>query len=218
MSDLNATKTKNTFYESFVKRAIDFFLALAGLIVLSPVFLIIAVAIKIESKGPVIFKQKRIGKNGKVFEIYKFRSMCVDTPNDMPTHLLKNADVYITKIGKILRKTSLDELPQILNILKGDMAVIGPRPALWNQYDLLEERNKYGANNVRPGLTGLAQISGRDELSIEKKAELDGVYVENITLFFDIKLFVKTIFSVLKSDGIVEGENELDSEENLILK
>ena len=192
-------------YKDGLKRGIDFLLSLVGIIVLSPIFLILCLAIKIDSKGPVIFKQKRVGKNKSHFYIYKFRTMKVDTPKETPTHLLSNPDFFITRVGKFLRKTSLDELPQLFNILKGDMAVIGPRPALWNQYDLIEERDKYHANDIRPGLTGLAQISGRDELEIEYKARLDGQYTSNITPLMDLKCFFGTIISVFKSDGVVEG-------------
>lgn len=192
-------------YKDGLKRGIDLLLSLAGIIVLSPILLILCLAIKIDSKGPVIFKQKRVGKNKTLFYIYKFRTMKVDTPKETPTHLLSNPDFFITRVGKFLRKTSLDELPQLFNILKGDMAVIGPRPALWNQYDLIEERDKYHANDIRPGLTGLAQISGRDELEIEYKARLDGQYTSNITPLMDLKCFFGTIISVFKSDGVVEG-------------
>ncbi|MFD2390052.1 sugar transferase [Enterococcus gallinarum] len=192
-------------YKDRVKRGIDFLLSLAGIIILSPIFLILCLAIKVDSKGPIIFKQKRVGKDKSHFNIYKFRTMKVDTPKEMPTHLLENPDFFITKVGKFLRKTSLDELPQLFNILKGDMAVIGPRPALWNQYDLIEERDKYGANDIRPGLTGLAQISGRDELEIQEKAKLDGDYTEHISFGMDVKCFFRTITSVFKSDGVVEG-------------
>lgn len=192
-------------YKDGMKRIIDFLLSLIGIIVLSPVLLLLCLAIIIDSKGPIIFKQKRVGKNKTYFNIYKFRTMKIDTPKEMPTHLLEDPDFYITKVGKFLRKTSLDELPQLFNIIKGDMAVIGPRPALWNQYDLIEERDKYGANDIRPGLTGLAQISGRDELEIPIKAMLDGKYTDNIALMMDIKCFFGTIASVFKSDGVVEG-------------
>ncbi|MDQ8286129.1 sugar transferase [Enterococcus faecium] len=192
-------------YKDGLKRGIDFLLSLVGIIVLSPIFLILCIAIKIDSKGPVIFKQKRVGKNKTHFYIYKFRTMEVDTPKETPTHLLSNPDFFITRVGKFLRKTSLDELPQLFNILKGDMAVIGPRPALWNQYDLIEERDKYHANDIRPGLTGLAQISGRDELEIDYKARLDGQYTANITPWMDLKCFFGTIISVFKSEGVVEG-------------
>jgi len=188
-----------------VKRIIDIILSSIGLIVLIPILLIIALIIKIDSKGPVFFKQKRVGKNKKHFYILKFRTMRVDTPRDMPTHLLENPDAYITKVGRFLRKTSLDELPQIINILKGEMSIIGPRPALWNQYDLIAERDKYGANDIYPGLTGWAQINGRDELPIEVKAKLDGEYVAKMSFAFDCKCFFLTIISVLKSDGVVEG-------------
>ena len=192
-------------YEKFIKNAIDIFLSFLACVVLSPFYLLIMLAIKIDSKGPVFFKQKRIGKNKTEFNILKFRTMRIDTPHDMPTHLLENPEQYITKVGKFLRKTSLDELPQIFNILAGQMSIIGPRPALWNQYDLIAERDKYGANDIKPGLTGWAQINGRDELEIEVKARLDGEYVERMSLGFDIKCFFGTIVSVLKSDGVVEG-------------
>lgn len=192
-------------YKKFAKRVIDFVLSLCGLIILSPVFILLCVWIKLDSKGPVFFKQKRVGIHKTHFNILKFRTMYIDTPKDMPTHLLTDPEQYITKAGKFLRKTSLDELPQIINILKGEMSIIGPRPALWNQYDLLEERDKYGANDVVPGLTGWAQINGRDELEIDVKAKLDGEYVERMSFVFDVKCFVGTIFSVLRSDGVVEG-------------
>lgn len=192
-------------YKKGLKRIVDFLLSLLGIIVLSPILLILVIAIKIDSKGPVIFTQKRVGKNKKLFNIYKFRTMKIDTPKEMPTHLLENPDFFITKVGKFLRKTSLDELPQLFNILKGDMAVIGPRPALWNQDDLIEERDKYGANDIRPGLTGWAQINGRDELEIDYKAQLDGYYVERESFSMDVKCFFGTIVSVFKSDGVLEG-------------
>ena len=187
------------------KRLMDIVLSLTGLILLSPLFLLLIVLIKLDSKGPVLFKQKRVGLHKCHFYILKFRTMRIDTPKDTPTHLLENPDQWITKMGKFLRKTSLDELPQIINILKGEMSIIGPRPALWNQYDLIEERDKYGANDVPPGLTGWAQINGRDEIPNEVKAQLDGEYVEKIGLSMDIKCFFGTIVSVLKSDGVVEG-------------
>ena len=198
------------------KRFLDIVLSLMGMIVLSPVFLIIILLIKIESEGPILFKQKRVGKNKDYFNILKFRTMRIDTPKDMPTHLLENPDQWITKVGKFLRKSSLDELPQIWNIFIGEMSIIGPRPALWNQYDLISERDKYGANDVRPGLTGLAQISGRDELEIEVKAKLDGEYVNNISIAMDVKCFFGTIVSVLGHEGIVEGgtgaiQNKVDT-------
>jgi O-antigen biosynthesis protein WbqP len=188
-----------------IKRLIDIVLSLIGLIVLSPVFLILIIAIKLDSKGPVLFKQKRTGIQKNHFNILKFRTMRIDTPKDTPTHLLENPEQYITKMGKFLRKTSLDELPQIWNIFVGQMSIIGPRPALWNQYDLIAERDKYGANDVPPGLTGWAQINGRDEIPIEDKAKLDGEYVETIGLWMDVKCFLGTIGSVVKSDGVVEG-------------
>lgn len=188
-----------------VKRGIDVVLSLGGIIVLAPVWILLGVAVKCESKGPILFKQKRVGIGKKHFNILKFRTMRIDTPKDTPTHLLKNPEQYITKMGKFLRKTSLDELPQIFNILKGDMSIIGPRPALWNQYDLIEERDKFGANDILPGLTGWAQINGRDELEIPVKAKLDGEYVEKMSFLFDVKCFFGTIVSVLKSDGVVEG-------------
>ncbi len=188
-----------------VKRIIDFVLAFIALVLLSPLFLILALWIKFDSKGPVFFKQKRIGINRSFFQIYKFRTMLSETPSDMPTHLLDNPDAFITKSGRFLRKTSLDELPQLINILKGEMAFIGPRPALWNQDDLADERDKYGANDVLPGLTGWAQINGRDELPIKDKAQLDGEYIQNMSFWFDIKCFFGTFISILKSDGVVEG-------------
>lgn len=188
-----------------VKRGIDFVLALLGLILLAPLFCILMIAIKTDSRGPILFKQKRVGIHKTHFYILKFRTMRTDTPKDMPTHLLKNPEQYITRTGKFLRKTSLDELPQIVNILKGDMAVVGPRPALWNQYDLIEERDKYGANDVRPGLTGWAQINGRDELEIPIKAKLDGDYVRKMGFLMDCRCFFGTFLSVLRGDGVVEG-------------
>lgn len=192
-------------YRNCLKRILDFLLSLTGLIVLSPVFLILCIWIKIDSKGPILFKQKRVGKEKAYFNILKFRTMSIDTPKDTPTHLLENPEQYITKAGKFMRKTSLDELPQIINILAGQMSVIGPRPALWNQYDLIEERDKYHANDIRPGLTGWAQINGRDELEIEVKARLDGEYVKRLSFLFDMKCFFETITSVLRHDGVVEG-------------
>lgn len=191
-------------YKHFFKRLIDIILSLIGGIVLLPVFLIIAIVIVIDDPGPVFFKQKRVGKNKKLFWLHKFRSMKVKTP-DIPTHLLTNPEQYITRVGKFLRKTSLDELPQVYDILFGKMSIIGPRPALWNQDDLIAERDKYGANDVKPGLTGWAQINGRDELEIPAKAALDGEYIEKMSFLFDCKCFFGTITSVLKSDGVVEG-------------
>jgi len=188
-----------------IKRLIDILLSGIGLIVLSPIFLAIIIAIKLDSKGPVLFKQKRVGVHKSHFNILKFRTMRIDTPKDTPTHLLANPEQWITKVGKFLRKTSLDELPQIINIFKGEMSIIGPRPALWNQYDLIAERDKYGANNVPVGLTGWAQINGRDELEIDVKAKLDGEYAKEIGFMMDVRCFFGTIFSVLRSEGVVEG-------------
>ena len=192
-------------YKKFLKRVIDIILSGCGILVLSPVLLILVIAIKLDSPGPVLFKQKRVGLHKSHFNILKFRTMRIDTTKDCPTHLLENPDQWITKVGGFLRKTSLDELPQIFNIFAGQMSVIGPRPALWNQYDLIEERDKYGANDVLPGLTGWAQINGRDELPIDVKAGLDGEYVEKMSFGFDVKCFFGTIKSVLKHDGVVEG-------------
>lgn len=188
-----------------IKRIIDLLLSGFGLFILAPIFLIIFIAIKLDSRGPVLFKQKRFGIHKRYFNIMKFRTMSVEAPKDMPTHLLENPEQHITNVGRFLRKTSLDELPQIINIFKGEMSIIGPRPALWNQYDLIEERDKYGANDVPVGLTGWAQINGRDELSIKEKAKLDGEYVEKIGLWMDVKCFLGTIGGVFKSKGVVEG-------------
>lgn len=192
---------------SKIKRGMDFCLSLLGIIVLFPLFALLIVLIKADSPGPILFKQKRIGIHKKHFNILKFRTMRMDTPKDTPTHMLENPDKWITKVGKFLRKTSLDELPQIFNILMGEMAIVGPRPALWNQYDLIDERDKYGANDIMPGLTGWAQINGRDELPIDVKAKLDGEYVKEMGIPFDIEIFFKTIFSVLRSEGVVEGKD-----------
>ena len=192
-------------YKKFGKRLIDILLSACGILVLSPVLLVLVIAIKLDSPGPVLFKQKRVGIHKTHFHILKFRTMRTDTPRDTPTHLLENPEQWITKVGGFLRKTSLDELPQIFNIFAGHMSVIGPRPALWNQFDLIAERDKYGANDVLPGLTGWAQINGRDELPIDVKARLDGEYVHNLSFAFDVKCFFGTIVSVLKHDGVVEG-------------
>ena len=191
-------------YQAF-KRFLDFILSLLAFCVLSPLFAAVSLAIKLDSKGPVLFRQKRIGKGKTHFEMLKFRTMRTDTPKDMPTHLLENPDAFITKVGAFLRKTSLDELPQLINIIKGEMSIVGPRPALWNQFDLIEERDKYGANDVRPGLTGWAQVNGRDELEISAKAKFDGEYVQKTSLIFDIKCILKTVLGVLRKDGVVEG-------------
>lgn len=188
-----------------IKRILDVVLSALGLIILSPFFLLLIIAVKLDSKGPVFFKQKRVGIHKTYFNILKFRTMRVDTPKDMPTHMLADPEQYITKMGKFLRRTSLDELPQIVNILNGDMSIIGPRPALWNQEDLVAERDKYGANDVMPGLTGWAQINGRDELEIPVKARLDGEYVKRLSFRFDCICFVGTIVSVMRHDGVVEG-------------
>ncbi|MCM1540464.1 MAG: sugar transferase [Blautia sp.] len=188
-----------------VKSIVDRLLALIGLVVLSPLLLLLVIAIKLDSKGPVLFQQKRVGIRKTHFHILKFRTMRVDTPKDTPTHLLRNPEQYITRVGKFLRRTSLDELPQIINIIKGDMAIVGPRPALWNQYDLIAERDKYGANDILPGLTGWAQINGRDELPIEVKAKLDGEYVRKMGLGMDIRCILGTVVSVLRHEGVVEG-------------
>lgn len=187
------------------KRLIDIALSSIGLIILSPIFAILIIAIKLDSPGPVLFKQKRVGINKTHFYILKFRTMRIDTPKDTPTHMLENPDQWITKVGKFLRKTSLDELPQIINIFKGEMSIIGPRPALWNQYDLIKKRDKYGANDVPVGLTGWAQINGRDELPIEVKAKLDGEYVERRSLWFDAICFIGTFTAVLRRKGVIEG-------------
>ena len=188
-----------------LKRIIDFLVSLFAIIALSPVLTGAAIAVKADSKGPVFFVQKRVGKDKSHFNMYKFRSMRTDTPHDMPTHLLNNPDAFITKVGRFLRKSSLDELPQLFNILKGDMSIVGPRPALWNQEDLIAERDKYGANNIRPGLTGWAQVNGRDELEIDVKAKFDGEYVEKMSLLFDIKCIINTALQVVKYEGVVEG-------------
>lgn len=192
-------------YKPIFKAFFDWLLSFLAIIILSPIFIILAIIVKATSKGPVFFRQKRVGKNKKIFKIHKFRTMRTDAPKDCPTHLLENPDMYITKIGKFLRKTSLDELPQIFDIFLLKMSIVGPRPALWNQDDLVAERDKYNANSVRPGVTGLAQVSGRDELEIPVKAKFDGEYIKNINIFSDIKIFIMTFLKVLKSDGYVEG-------------
>jgi O-antigen biosynthesis protein WbqP len=196
------------------KRLVDIVISSIGLIILSPIFLILIILLKLDSKGPVLFKQKRIGINKKHFFILKFRTMRTDAPKSTPTHLLENPEQYITRLGKFMRKTSIDELPQIWNIFIGQMSLIGPRPALWNQYDLIKERDKYGANDVLPGLTGWAQINGRDELNNEDKAKMDGSYVENFGFWMDIRCFFGTIISVIKSDGFVEGGTGVLNKDN----
>lgn len=203
-ADRNKLTKKQKRYLPF-KRALDLILSGAAIVILSPLLLGISIAIKLDSRGPVLFRQKRVGKDKKLFEILKFRTMYTDTPKDMPTHMLDHPDAYITKAGKFLRKTSLDELPQIFNIWKGEMSVIGPRPALWNQDDLVAERDKYGANGITPGLTGWAQINGRDELEIPVKARLDGEYVQRMSFAFDVRCFFGTIVSVARHEGVVEG-------------
>ena len=192
-------------YQKYLKRIIDVVLSLCGIIVLSPVLLLIALWIKLDSKGPVFFRQKRVGKGKTYFFILKFRTMYADTPSDVPTHLLKDPQALITRSGRFLRKTSLDELPQMFNILAGQMSIIGPRPALWNQYDLIEERERLGANDVLPGLTGWAQVNGRDELPIPVKARYDGEYAQHVTFGFDVKIFFKTIGNVITGKDVVEG-------------
>jgi O-antigen biosynthesis protein WbqP len=198
-----------------IKRAIDIILSLVGIIILLPLFLVLSIAIKADSRGNILFKQNRIGIYKTHFNILKFRTMKMNTPKDKPTHLLKNPELYITKLGKFLRTSSLDEIPQILNIFVGNMSIIGPRPALWNQYDLIRERDKYGANDIRPGLTGWAQINGRDVLSIEDKARLDGEYVQRIGFAMDMRVFVGTISNVLGRYGIVEGGTSTSEDENI---
>lgn len=198
-------------YNGF-KRFFDIFSSSAAILLLSPLLLTVAILIKATSKGPVLFKQKRVGRGKNHFMIWKFRTMRTDTPKDCPTHMLENPDRYITGVGKFLRKTSLDELPQLFNILAGQMSVIGPRPALWNQYDLITERDKYGANDIRPGLTGWAQINGRDELPITEKAALDGEYVEKYGLKMDVKCLFGTVKQVLTGAGVVEGASEKPTE------
>lgn len=190
---------------SFFKRLFDIFCSFLAIILLSLPMLVVAIAIKCDSKGPIFFKQDRVGKNKKIFKILKFRSMYIDTDPNAPTHQLGEANSHITKVGKFIRKTSIDELPQLFNIFIGQMSFVGPRPALWNQDDLVAERDKYHANDVIPGLTGLAQISGRDELEIPIKAKFDGEYVEKRSFFYDIGILFKTFFSVFKHEGVVEG-------------
>ncbi len=189
-----------------IKRIGDLVLSGIGIVVLSPLLLVLAVLIKMETPGPILFKQKRIGISKSTFMIYKFRTMRIDTPKDIPTHLLENPDSYITKIGKFLRKSSLDELPQIFNIFKGEMSIVGPRPALWNQDDLIAERDFYNANSILPGLTGWAQVNGRDELPISVKSKFDGFYVEHSSFLFDVKIFWYTVRNVISHEGVVEGK------------
>ena len=192
-------------YQRFGKRLLDVLLSGCGIVILSPVYLIVSLAIVLDDPGPILFRQKRVGIHKSFFQILKFRTMKMETPKDVPTHLLENPQQYITRVGSVLRKTSLDELRQIFQIFTGKMSIIGPRPALWNQDDLIAERDLYGANDVRPGLTGWAQINGRDELPISVKARFDGEYVQKMSFLFDCKCFFGTIFSVLRHDGVVEG-------------
>lgn len=192
-------------YQKFVKRVLDILLSFMGISLLAPVLLILIIAIKIDSPGPVFFTQKRVGLHKEHFQILKFRTMRIDTPRDVPTHMLENPEQWITKVGKFLRRTSLDELPQIFNIFIGQMSIVGPRPALWNQFDLIAERDKYGANDVVPGLTGWAQINGRDELEIPVKAKLDGEYVEKLSFGFDMKCIFGSVSAVINKKGVVEG-------------
>lgn len=198
-----------------VKRVMDIILSLIGLICFFPLFLVIIVSIKFDSEGPILFKQKRVGKEKNEFEILKFRTMRIDTPKNTPTHLLENPDFWITDVGRFLRKTSLDELPQVINILKGEMSIVGPRPALYNQVDLINEREKYKANDVLPGLTGWAQVNGRDELPINVKAEFDGEYIRKKSIIFDLKCIILTIINVIRKDGVVEGQMTTKYEEKI---
>jgi Sugar transferases involved in lipopolysaccharide synthesis len=198
-------------YKTYIKKMLDFMLSFLAIILLSWLILLLCIVIKVTSQGPVFFLQKRIGICKKEFYIIKFRTMYIHTPQNVPTHLLQNPEQYITPVGKFLRWSSLDELPQLFNILKGDMAIVGPRPALWNQYDLIKERDKYDANNVRPGLTGWAQVNGRDEIPISTKSKLDGEYIEKMGIRFDLKCLFKTVTCVIKHDGIREGAVEADS-------
>ncbi len=201
-------------YKRFLKRLIDIVLSGAGILILAIPMLILVIAIKLDSPGPVLFKQKRVGIHKTHFDIFKFRTMRIDTPKDTPTHLLENPEQWITGVGKFLRRTSLDELPQIFNIFLGQMSIVGPRPALWNQYDLIEQRDKYGANHILPGLTGWAQINGRDELEIPVKAKLDGEYAEKLSFLFDCKCFFRTVTAVLRADGVAEGKGRTEDNDH----
>ena len=199
------SKERRSIYDRIIKRVIDCFLALCALVVLLPVFLILSAAVYLDDPGPVFFVQKRAGRRKQFFRLHKFRTMKLSAPHDIPTHMLKNTDRHITRVGRFLRKSSLDELPQIWDILLGNMSFIGPRPALWNQELLLAERDRYGANDIRPGLTGWAQINGRDQLTLFEKARLDGVYVEKESILFDLRCFVGTIFSAIRADGVTDA-------------
>ena len=205
------TNNQRTFYDKYIKRGMDMVLSFGGMVVLSPIYAVAAVAIKKDDPGPVLFEQKRVGQDKRYFKLYKFRSMKLNTPKNVPTHMLDNPDQYLLKSGKLFRKLSIDELPQLWNIFIGNMSVIGPRPALWNQDYLTAERDKYGANDIKPGLTGLAQISGRDELEIPDKAKLDGVYAQELKksswagFKMDAKMFFGSVSAVLKKKGVVEG-------------
>ena len=202
-------------YRTTIKRLLDIVLSACGIVLLSPLFLILMLAVYIDDPGPFFFRQKRVGIHQSTFYLWKFRSMKVSTPKDVPTHLLENPEQYITRVGRFLRKTSLDELPQIFQIFTGSMSIVGPRPALWNQFDLIEERDRYGANDVRPGLTGWAQINGRDELSIEEKARYDGEYVAHLSFAFDVKCFFGTFGKVLRQEDVVEGAHDEEKKEAL---
>lgn len=216
LEDVGETSYRASFYERIVKRCLDIVLSFCALIILSPVYLIISVAIFIDDPGPVLFTQKRIGKDKQYFKLHKFRSMKMSTPHDKPTHMLKNPEQYITKVGRFIRLHSLDELPQVWDIYVGNMSVIGPRPGLWNQDLLTAERDKYGANDIKPGLTGWAQINGRDELEIPDKAKLDGEYTEKLGLGFDIKCFLGSIHVFSKDDSVVEvGTGEMKKKEKV---
>lgn len=213
--DLTVEECCVNIYRTTIKRLLDIILSACGILLLSPLFLILMLAVYIDDPGPFFFRQKRVGIHQSTFYLWKFRSMKVSTPKDVPTHLLENPEQYITRVGRFLRKTSLDELPQIFQIFTGSMSIVGPRPALWNQFDLIEERDRYGANDVRPGLTGWAQINGRDELSIAEKARYDGEYVARLSFAFDVKCFFRTFGKVLRQEDVVEGAHDEKQEEAL---
>ena len=213
--DLTVDECCVNIYRTTIKRLLDIILSACGILLLSPLFLILMLAVYIDDPGPFFFRQKRVGIHQSTFYLWKFRSMKVSPPKDVPTHLLENPEQYITRVGRFLRKTSLDELPQIFQIFTGSMSIVGPRPALWNQFDLIEERDRYGANDVRPGLTGWAQINGRDELSIAEKARYDGEYVARLSFAFDVKCFFGTFGKVLRQEDVVEGAHDEKQEEAL---